>query len=110
MNNIIENNKIIAEFMGYRIIGKGLSHPIFGALGEKGLTLLNYNISWASLMPVVDKIENMDFVVIIKQSECVIVNNSGRKPKFIQEVEQAKIEAVYKAVVEFIKYYNNNGK
>lgn len=111
---IIEGNKLIAEFMG-------LTKSINGATIETRYVFdwknkpqgdlpvdLKFNSSWDWLMPVIEKIETLDFIVIIKQNECVIVNNSGETPKFIQELCETKIKSVCLAVVEFIKWYDEN--
>lgn len=106
----IEGNKLIAEFLGWK--NKGMVNL---ELWERfsNDTCINtaeckFNSSWDWLMPVVEKIEKTDFVVIIKQTECVIVNNSGETPMFIQEILTTKIESVWRACVEFIKWYNEN--
>lgn len=115
--NTIENNKLIAEFMGFEPV----TEEYFldnGFENDKQMIIdtsdCKYETSWDWLMPVVDKIEitsvdgedNSDefFNVVIEVFECNI-NGSGRT---VCGVGQNKIEATYKAVVEFIKWYNKN--
>ena len=68
---------------------------------------LNYHASWDWLMPVVDKIERIknsdDYEVDIFGNCCDI---GGR----FEAIGKTKIEATYKAVIEFIKWYNANKK
>jgi hypothetical protein len=106
MNNITENNKLMAEFMGLTIITDGIS---FFDINYKPLK--NYHSDWNWLMEVVDKIESMDFVLNIRQGHVSIVNNSGKTPFYTGSdiVEESKIESVYNTCVEFIKWYNKCG-
>ena len=116
---ITEGNKLIAEFMGssFKTYKKGhirkdsvtvcyFDDGMSPFSGGVSIENLKYHSSWDWLMPVVEKIETIDFVVIIKQGECVIVNNSGNTPKFIQQVSTTKIESIWLAVCEFIEWYN----
>ena len=123
--NIMKWNKIIAEFMGYKLmpcnngkawdIGKSIPSkdhlfPIQGVLHTGNE--LKFHTSWDWLMPVVEKIEctstdnkdNSDsfFNVMIEVFECNI--NGGNI--CICESGHVKIEATYNAVVEFINQYN----
>ena len=125
----LKNNKLIAEFLGY--IDNGCSedgfliHPITNYDVE--ISSLKYHEDWNWLMEVVEKIESLDFgkwyVHIIGGKEYSTVKiedgNDGiglwdcmiNVPDcvgFGDDVNLTKIEAVYKAVVEFIKFYNNN--
>jgi hypothetical protein len=87
------NNKLIAEFMGMNY-----GDPIES---------MEYHTSWDWLMPVVEKIEGLR-------------DSKGNAYRFIidmcnAQIEGAnieilggafKLETTYKAVVEFIKWYN----
>lgn len=85
----------------------------------------DYSNNWIDLMSVIDKIENtthngISFNVEINKSQCEIswtVGPSGtKKPKPIifsnddKFCRDSKITMVYKAVVEFIKWYNQQPK
>jgi hypothetical protein len=123
MDQIIEDNKLIVEFMGCRILsyppskwtsitrhselwcrGDALS-PFYHYTGRSSvaqirLKSLKYHESWDWLMTVVDKIDSLGFPVMIYHDQCVI--------KSICTVHLSKrINSVYKAVVEFIKWYNS---
>ena len=80
-----------------------------------------FNSSWDWLMPVVEKIEVLevgnnkdlkDIFVILKKGTCKIyVQTNSTLDKFYYEEYYFKgslIENTYKAVVQFIKWYNEN--
>ena len=121
----IENNKIIAEFLSVKI------HPCetienfkFLPIEERGLyngyfiDELKYHEDWNWLMVVVEKIESLEifdrmgrFNINTKNFDenytSFITDKDG---DFIQCEGETKIEAVYNAVVEFIKWYNNQNR
>ena len=101
-----EKNKIIAEFMGY--IKNTPSKDFFQHPTEKNrydrIEFLSYDSDWNWLMEVVEKIEMLGFVFSIKKNWAKIT-----KDKFAivvrWEEDKNKIEAVYNASLEFIKWY-----
>lgn len=122
-------NKLIAEFM----LGQGLvkvSNNIYSTVNEldvpdDSLTVedLQYHTSWEWLMPVVEKIETIQLPtpsmvkikVEISGTSCRIHkgtwndNREGFISKYFQPDEKgSKTESTYKAIVEFIKWYNKN--
>lgn len=106
-NNIRETNVLIAEFMG---INKLSSNVLKKAL----LSDLDYHLSWDSLMPVIEKIESLKEnlhsldVQMCVDRIAILVNASPLYVDIRQFSKKSKIEAVYKAVIEFIKWYNEN--
>ena len=100
--NTTENNKIIAEFMEHK--------PTFEVYIDDVLTTLerpikNYNSDWNWLMEVVEKIESIKGTqIFINGISCEIMF----KGRVISKHFNTKIEAVYNACVEFIKWYNEN--
>ena len=113
MKNIIENNKLIAEFLSIKI------HPCetienfkFLPIEERGLyngyfiDELKYHEDWNWLMEVVEKIESLGYRIEIVKHICRIYLSN--KETIIISENTPKIEAVYNAVVEFIKWYNEN--
>ena len=106
----IENNKLIAEFLGY--IDNGCSedgfliHQITNYDVE--ISSLKYHEDWNWLMEVVEKIESLGYRIEIVKHICRIYLSN--KETIIISENTPKIEAVYNAVVEFIKWYNNQNK
>ena len=114
----IENNKLIAEFMGLSYCKKHLyegwyknhehNHRLCDFNG------LKYHSDWNWLMKVVEKIESIEdgiYQVDILQEGCKILKRcclliDKRVGKL--ESDTTKIESVYLACVEFIKWYNEN--
>lgn len=107
-----ENNKIMAEFMGglknresrLSLQNNEIWLPVHGVchLGNNG-KVLKYHLSWDWLIPVVEKIEDLNYGFEIIGNYCKIGNNTN-----IQCSQPTKIQAVYNACVEFIKWYNEN--
>ena len=108
----IENNKIIAEFLSVKIHPCGtIENFKFLPIEERGLyngyfiDELKYHEDWNWLMEVVEKIESLGYRIEIVKHICRIYLSN--KETIIISENTPKIEAVYNAVVEFIKWYNN---
>ena len=84
----MNNNKLIAEFMGYDIITEAEKDKFPTVLTTKDV---KYHTSWDWLMPVVEKIEMECEGVPIQLLDCSLYSEIGE---------------VYQAVVEFIKEVN----
>ena len=93
---IEENNKLIAEFMGLNIDR--------GVQSDYMEHELKYNESWNWLMPVVQKIESLGYVFTIPGGKAEYGEMISETRCFIAE---DKISSTYQAVLEFIKTYNN---
>jgi hypothetical protein len=136
----MENNDLIAEFMGYEKVTVGY----FGTDDETewqkehdywmfdvGLTEIGdyyvnvpkkefYKIEnmelwygeWNKLMNVIEKIENMGYEVSIINNECEIGEDVDAEHYvgLVCKQEKYKITSVYSAIVEFINWYNNKEK
>lgn len=100
---IIEGNKLIAEFMGGKWPER-INHEVFKSLNND----LGFHNSWDWLMPVVEKIEIFGFEIWIKpHNSCYIYAYPDiQLSKIINK--DSKIESVYKAVIEFLTHYNRN--
>ncbi len=128
---IVESNKLIAEFMG--------ATPCKDAWGQDAMehhdwdheewsngikdyfethsykmNNLKYHSSWDWLMSVVEKIELLLFpndnwinVNVGTSKYCTIFDSNGDTIEIIGE-EETKIKSTWVAVVEFIKWYNEN--
>lgn len=127
----IENNKLIAEFMGYQInYGFNKDGVLFHGVHVSADKLL-YATNWDWLMPVVEKIETEKFKVHEKfsrngkhkQAEIIIdlfydsreefkgwnYNISfdfGIDIKMFDGRYETKIESLYNATIETIKFIN----
>ena len=115
-DEIIEGNKLIAEFMGGKFRkskDKNTLNKYFD-LKDKGYFYYEneicYHASWDWIMPVVEKIESDGFIVHIEQEICYIRNKTNSTENIVYNCQHPKIESVYKSVVEFIKWYNQNTK
>ena len=111
--NTMEENKLIAEFMGY-----SQPHPEYPNTtywykeGEAPCTVLLYDTDWNWLMEVVDKIEFLNdgaYDVNILKNGTEIINYSAKiiVVSNVADIDyEDKIEHTYSAVLEFINYYN----
>jgi hypothetical protein len=91
----MEDNKIIAEFMGggdFRTDAQGVEFVQFVPLGEWKVEDVPYHTSWNWIIPVVNRIER----------EC-----QGVPSQLLNCNLYSEIGEVYQAVVEFIKIYND---
>lgn len=127
-----KNNKLIAEFMGYSILQySSNNNPVYNIPVRKedqpGIgyvpEFMKYHSSWDWLMSVVEKIESIkddtlpylsfsqnNFCVSIRNGFCEIISGDFLTTfdEFNRHTGAAKIAATYNAVVEFIKWYNEN--
>lgn len=107
MENVIENNALIAQFMGYEGQHEewcGNNVLDINGLGFEEMRPYNPHSNWSDLMPVIEKIEDYG------ASTFQIFGTSAKyKPQYDIELlnhGETKIEAVYKTVIEFINWYN----
>ncbi len=122
-NEILEANKLIANFMGVEI-GKELYSWRIGCTEPLRSDHLAYDKSWGWLMPVVEKIESLNvkvfgdeikyFAFTIQNKYCIIMGHTNvRQPGCYYQtpygfVPDSKIHAVWLAVNEFLEWYNKN--
>ena len=126
---IIEGNKLIAEFMGLKQVkwdyGELLwVHKDFkedftdvhdysnSSTFDWGNAFpqtekLFYHSSWAWIMPVVEKIESMGYDVFINGLYCRITDCGMSDFELESGEVNTKIEAIWFTVIEFIKWYNS---
>jgi hypothetical protein len=106
-----ENNKLIAEFMGLQTITFDKTMYLLkwknNLVQPKDDTIFKFDSDWNWLMEVVEKIEDLSYSLEINKQEendyqCIIV----KKDIIVQTFSSKKIEAVYNACLEFIKWYN----
>jgi hypothetical protein len=123
MENILENNRLIAEFMGQK--SELYEFPQFGYMNTKGDFITEFNDSqlkfhkdWNWLMPVIEKIEALDEKSFETTSHFNgFINKRLYNTAFIDtknyevissgNLMESRIESVYTAILAFIKLYNN---
>lgn len=125
MNKIDLNNELIAEFMEFKFNATDSFGNNNYKLPDVYRTFLNcshfdnlhFDKSWDWLIPVVEKIETLQLPqsivsytnsieVMIYSNECSIEYSGYQAGTIVSTHEDTKIKAVYKAIVEFINYYN----
>ena len=112
---ILEGNKLLAEFMGKKIITDGISwfDTYYNALPR-------YDLSWDSLMPVVEKIESIRIYSPVNgtfpvktaflrdekgQSNVILFLCGAFHFKTIRKEGDNKKQSVWLACVEFAEWY-----
>ena len=130
MKNIVENNKLIAEFLDWEFddLSETFETPFLKlvepqAFGDEQFSCklqdfeLEFHNDWNWLMKVVDKIESFVFddnnsfnVTIGATNYCVIQDSNGEIYENIEDSEETKLLTVYKAIIKFIKWYNEQNK
>lgn len=109
MSNI-ENNKLIAEFMGYKTneSHKGISITLEEDNGFSetwGCVYTRYHLSWDWLMPVINKIRSFYNNTEVTGEQCEDIIS------FLAEgCIEANILQAYEQVVEFIEDFNRVNK
>ena len=120
---ILEGNKLIAEFMEAKMIVEnyhGINIIKFPYGQTHDLAELRYHSLWDWLMPVVQKvtklIQDQQYIPIGKYQEYKeqynIYEEQWRKLFDYQAYNffKADIESIYKAMISFIEWYNHNIK
>jgi len=117
---ILENNDIIAKFMGgkyetnlpFEYIKTGWTNtPANDNQQIAQSHQFKYNFSWNWLMPVVEKIESFKHPVYICGNNCQIYEKKSWGKDigwFTDSYGRDKLEAVYLAIIDFINWYNQN--
>ena len=92
---IIEGNKLIAEFMGY-VMHDHASYKTFEKDGRHIFdSVLQYDTKWDWLMPVVEKIGSLSY------------NDSNNKfQPSVERFLENDIESIWRQIVIFITWYN----
>lgn len=117
MENISENNKLIAEFMDYEWYAVNTPHI---AVRKPNGGVRHFQSNWDDLMEVIEKIESLEidklsFNFKIEKDRVSFFYTHTDEPKkqiemFFEWGQKTKIGNTYKIVVEFIKWYNLNNK
>ena len=104
----MNDNKLIAEFMGLEFSKGEYYRPLYNSGDWIPQDELQYHISWDWLMPVVEMIESLGYEFIIVESRCYVKHNTDHSIEELFHIETigSKIDTTYKAVVKFINNYN----
>lgn len=113
-SNAVEGNRLIAEFLGGELVPEKQGNVYWFKdyhhflTNHKALNVyaLKYHSSWDWLIPVVEKIESMNYYFNISNSHVIVVNSENGYE--YDDMYDSKIEAVWQAVVSFAKWYNKN--
>lgn len=104
---VIEGNRLIAEFLGHKFQKSGnFKHPYIQI--NTNIIFdneLEYHSNWKELMPVVEKIVDISGFINIddmEEKQYWVLNN------LTSMRITAHIQWVWKAVVNYIKWYNEN--
>ena len=111
--DIINGNSILAEYMGWKRTNEKLDeYPGFENPNQKGHInfIFKYDTDWNELMQVVEKIESTDYPYsdlrfTIAGNYCgIIIHDNGRVQSEVitEHIEKSKIEAVWKACLDFV--------
>jgi len=100
-----DNNKLIAEFMGNPTIFNTIHDATLYQVKEQGnmtyhIDELQYHLSWDWLMPVIQK-------CLIGQTEVSRGLTNTNVSRILDGLCYQDMSRTYKAVVEFIKEYND---
>jgi len=117
---ISENNKLIAEFMGWKERNLPVSfgggeiwisqHKTSTFCSKIGEEMFHESYDW--LMPVVEKIKTL-----VYKEDFKVKGSLGERIKCVQlytniflTFKDCNIATTYKTVIEFIEWYNENNK
>jgi len=104
---ISNSNVLMAHFMGLKC---GNDWEVRSEIAQWCHPMdLKYDKSWDWLMPVVEKIETMDYGFKMCR-KVVEVYVDSTKEVILKTKESCRMESLFKAVVEFINWYNANKK
>jgi hypothetical protein len=104
---IIEGNKLIADYMGEAI-------DVLGKFGQNWKKVIgdispipSYHESWDWLMPVVSKIESDGYDFFMQPLECTIIDSEGYEVAIDTHMGiSTNIEGIWNCVIKFIKWHN----
>lgn len=120
-DEILEGNKLIAEFMGMQY-KQNCDDRFVAQRTVKGkqkwvilkFIALQYHCNWSWLMPVVEKIEGLGVEFTIRRNFIELQGFVLDKMETYRwnggSTSESKLISAWHGVVQFIKYYNSNKK
>jgi hypothetical protein len=116
MDKIKQNNKLIAIFflktldnVYYRLPISIIRHTSYGFVNLGNEHKLKFNTSWDWLMPLLGKIESLNYKITIS-SDCTTISNKSTIIIEAQHKGDDKLNNTYKSVLQFINKYNKKNK
>ena len=108
-----ENNKLIAEFMDYKFHERSMSQTSRAVKYIPHISELKYHSSWDWLMPVIKKIHKELYIIEITfnlSGVMVMIKQNINGQLIVHGFDDTlnPLKAYYKAIVEFINWYNKN--
>lgn len=107
-DEILENNKLIADFMDVKIGVEQYSWRI-GCQEPLQEKHLNYHASWGWIMPVIERIETMDYGFKMCRKVIEVYIDSTKAVLFKVKKEN-RMASAYTAIIQFVKWYNELNK
>jgi hypothetical protein len=124
MENLQTTKRLICDFMGVKPLMSspdsyywrdGVFFSTSGSNPEKVMNdivnYIKYDTDWNLLMSVVEKIESLDYTIIIGREICSIeptTFNSSDKTFSTAGFCDDKLKSTYQVVTQFIQWYNQN--
>ncbi len=108
---ILEGNRLIAEFMGYTVYKKRYprNHGIGAPEAEYKDCILEktkYHSDWNELMKVVEEIEQTGYGVTIGMRSAIDIQTDEGCFNVRAGAIKPKIENLYTCIIQWIKWYN----
>jgi hypothetical protein len=110
-----EGNELIASFEGFKTyVMNGYTNVEYSDDNVRTIQDTHYHSSWDWLMPIIEKIEdfrdeNSCSIYNFTIEQCFVEVIENRTSDTVLECDgMNKLDASYDAVVEFIKWYNEN--
>lgn len=106
------NDELIADFIGRRLSPEGMWEFSFCDGFYPTLKIMKFKTSWDWLMPVVQRIEilgyftNSQYMRSNKPKRNFFSITTASHEMIADAFEEVKIDAYYKAIIDFIKWYN----
>lgn len=110
------DNEVIAEFMGATVCVTNPKYLVVPNTPQGSLWYppdLKYNISWDWLVPVVEKIQSLGYVTKSEWNTRIYwfsiwLEDEKTSHCISTQVNETYFKVHYRAVVEFIKWYNEH--
>lgn len=104
-DKIKKSNALIHVFMGYNLNEEYIYRT--KGVEYKHIYNLKYHKDWNSIMQVIEKIESLNYNIIINSTWSFIEKNNLNSEKLeIACYGKTKFESVYNTIIAFIEHYN----